>query len=382
MIYSVNFIDLAEKINPLAFTKYLTATGWSHFPRKRTDVKVFQLKQESLLFQVTIPLDKRLSDYKETMYYAAETVAEVEHRSVEQIMLYLLNPNADILKIRMEKKNVEAGNILFDDAISLYENTKKMIAAAAMDELRPRKYHQGRPDDAISKFLSECRFGQTEIGSYIVSVVCPFAELDEKSGYKQLSIFSEEEQCAESLTRKVTNRVMNNIQEIKTQIDRGDIDCLSSKEGDSVISVNFYEALNGLTSDSEMTEIEFMAEWDPGVKNTGCQTDRVRLSHDYSQPLAAVISKMKEEKNKATRIIGRIKKLESSPDAEKRETGKITVLYLDESNKGKTVVVNLGKEDYSRAIEAHAHGAYVEVVGEMTRGRVPSIVCEAFCVLE
>ncbi len=32
------------------------------------------------------------------------TVAEAEHKSVEQVMLYLLNPNTDILKIRLEKK--------------------------------------------------------------------------------------------------------------------------------------------------------------------------------------------------------------------------------------------------------------------------------------
>ncbi len=35
MIYSVNFMDLTEKISPLAFAKYLKDTGWEQFKSKR-----------------------------------------------------------------------------------------------------------------------------------------------------------------------------------------------------------------------------------------------------------------------------------------------------------------------------------------------------------
>ena len=172
--------------------------------------------------------------------------------------MYLLNPNTDILKIRLEKKDVEAGNILFDDAIRMYENAKRLLAATALDILHPKKYHQGRMDDCVLKFLSNCRFGQTEIGSYVVSVVCPFAELDENEDYKQLSIFSDEEQCANSLTRQVTSRVMKNISFIKNQIDNGEMDKLILQDGDKIISANFYEALGGLNLDSNGADVEFI----------------------------------------------------------------------------------------------------------------------------
>lgn len=381
MIYSVNFLDLTEKINPLAFSKYLKDTGWIQFQSKRTNVKIYQFDVGTEFFQVIIPTDKKLSDYKQAMYKAVETVAMVEQKSVEQVMLYLLNPNTDILKIRLEKKEIEAGNILFDDAIRLYENAKKLLAATALDILHPKKYHQGRIDDAVMKFLSNCRFGQTEIGSYVVSVVCPFAELDEGTGYKQLSIFSDEEQCADSLTRQVTSRVMNNIVEIKNQIDGGNMDNLVSREDGTIISANFYEALNGLNLDSEGADVEFIAEWSPVVKNTTCSESRIMLSHDYYQPIESVISKLKEEKNKATKIIGRIKKLESSPDVEKRTMGKVTLVYLDENDKKKTVTAKLEKNDYDKAIDAHACGSHVEIVGEITGGRNATITCESFSII-
>lgn len=108
------------------------------------------------------------------------------------------------------------------------------------------------------KFLSSCRFGQTEIGSYVVSVVCPFAELDENEDYKQLSIFSDEEQCANSLTRQVTSRVMKNISFIKNQIDNGEMEKLILQDEDKIISANFYEALGGLNLDSNGADVEFI----------------------------------------------------------------------------------------------------------------------------
>ena len=382
MIYSVNFMDLTEKISPLAFAKYLKDMGWEQYQSKRQYIKIFQYEKNDDFFQVVIPTEKKLNDYKEAMYKAVVTVAEVENKSVEQVLLYLLNPNTDILKIRLEKKDVEAGNILFDDAIRMYENAKRLLAATALDILHPKKYHQGRMDDCVLKFLSSCRFGQTEIGSYVVSVVCPFAELGENEDYKQLSVFSDEEQCANSLTRQVTSRVMNNISFIKNQIDNGEMDKLILQDEDKIISANFYEALGGLNLDSNGADVEFIAEWSPSVKNADCVKNRILLTHDYYQPIETTIERLKDETNKSTRIIGRIKKLESSPDVQKRKIGKVTVVYLDENDKRKTVTVNLNKNEYDKAIKAHERGFHVEIVGEISCGRNASMSCESFAVIE
>lgn len=381
MIYSVNFYDLTEKINPLAFCRYLRQTGWEQYQSKKTKAKVFQRETQTNFYQIVVPTDKSLFDYKQAMYKAVEAVSQVENKSVEQVLLYLLNPNSDIIKIRLIKQEMEAGNILFDDAIRLYENAKKLLAATALDILHPKKYHQGRMDDTVMDFLSNCRFGQTEIGSYVVSVVCPFAELDEKEGYKQLSIFSDEEYCASSLTRQVTSRVINNIVHIKSQIDSGHMDELVSHESGATISANFYEALNGLNLDSADANVEFIAEWSPVVKNNDCTEHRIMLTHDYYQPIESVIEKLKEEKNKSTKIVGRIKKLESSPDVEQRTMGKVTIVYLDENEKKKTVSAKLEKNDYDKAIEAHACGSHVEIVGEITSGRNATITCESFAIM-
>ena len=148
MIYSVNFMDLTEKINPHAVVKYLKDTGWISYKIQKEYIKIFQkITDKEEFYQVIIPIDKTLADYKKAMFDAIEQIALLEGQSTEQLMLYLLNPNTDILKIRLQKKDIDVGSILFDDAINLFENAKKLIAATAQDILHPRYIHQGRQED-------------------------------------------------------------------------------------------------------------------------------------------------------------------------------------------------------------------------------------------
>lgn len=385
MIYSVNFMDLTEKINPHAVVKYLKDTGWIPYKTKKEYVKIFQrITEKEEFYQVIIPIDKTLADYKKAMFDAIEQIALLEGQSTEQLMLYLLNPNTDILKIRLQKNDIEAGSILFDDAIHLFENAKKLIAATAQDVLHPKRFHQGRQEEAVSQFINNCKFGQTEIGSYVISVVCPFAELDDSEEYRQLSIFSDEEQCANSLTRKVTNRIMRNVSTIKANIDNGEIDKLISEDEDTMISANFYEALTGMNISDQDTAVEFIAQWSPVVKSNRCEQDRVVLTNDYYQPIATTIEKLRETVNTHTKIVGRVKKLESIPDASKRTNGKVTIVYLDEDDKRKTVSVQLTKDDYNKAIEAHESGSHVEVIGiiEENGKRKRSMIGENFSIID
>lgn len=380
MIYSVDFLSMTEKINPLAVSRYLDETGWVQVPYKRDYVKIYQYRKDDGFEQVTVPLSKKLRDYKQAMFDIVEKIALVEDKSVEQVMLYLLNPNTDILKIRLSKKDVESGNILFDDAIRLYDNTKKLLAATALDIINYKKIHYGRIDEPVLKFLSKCRFGQTEIGSYVVSVVCPFAELSDTREYKQLSIFSDEEECANSLTRQVTNKLMSNVAFIKKRIDEGRTEELIREE--NRISSNFYEALNGLNLQSENAAIEFTAEWSPTVKNNRGMCSQVQVTSDYYQPISNIIDKIKESTNHRTEIVGKIKQLSAAPTVDQRKNGTVVVVYVGNNNRAKTVSVNLSKEDYENAVEAHQHGSVVKLVGDLVGSKNNKMENAIFSVID
>ena len=305
-------------------------------------------------------------------------MAECEGRSLEQLYLYLLNPNADILKIRIEKKEIEPGNILLDDAIAVYENAKRLLGAAAQDVLKPTAFHQGRMDTTITSFLSNCRFGQTEGGSYVVSVICPMTEVAEGE-VRQLELFEDETEET-NFTRQVTTKVVKSIQKLKSRIDDGQYNLAETSTEDG-ISANFYEALLGINLDQEGIRVDFVPEWAPGIKVEENLPQKISLSHSYYQPIHATVTQLKGSIKKKRKIVGRIKKLEASADIESRKAGKISVVYVDDANKAKTVIARLDKNDYDKAIEAHTKGWYVEIIGDMSDGRGSEIECESFNVI-
>ena len=378
MIYNIDYNELIRKVNPITFSKYLQDTGWEQFHTKRKDIRIFQKKQEEFS-QVIIPMNEMLSDYYEALYLACQEVAKIENRSIEQLLLYLLNPNADILKIHIEKRAVESGSILIDDAIKVYENAKKMLGAAAQDVLKPTLIHQGRIDTSVTEFLAGCRFGQTEVGSYVISVICPMTEV-ENGEVRQLNFFDDEQKEEKNFTRKVTEKVVTSIQRLKDRIDEGQYSLAETCLEDQT-SINFYEALIGINLEEEGTIVEYIPEWAPGFPVTAEVPESVSISHHYYQPILAAVTKIKGAEKKKRKIVGRIKRLEASPDLENRDAGKVTIIYVDENNKAKTAVAKLEKADYCKAIDAHANGLYVEIVGEMSSGRNNEIECESFDVI-
>ena len=378
MIYKLDYKELVNKINPFVFNKYLKATGWAVLNSKRTDIKILQKKTDKL-YQITIPLDTDLADYKEFMLYAIQTLAGYEKRTLDEMFLYLLNPNSDILKIRIEKNGVEAGSIFLDDAIKVYENAKKLLGAAAQDVIKPAQYHQGRMDATVTEFLNRCRFGQTQVGSYIVSVICPMGQTDGKGNFWQIELFDDVSLADDSFTRKVTKKVMTGITAVKTQIDNDQFSVIPSNENE-LISVNFYEALAGMNLDNEGTKVEIASEWAPTFPVDQKTPQRILLNYNYYKPLSSIIAKMKENVTRKTQIVGKVKKLEAVPEVEKRSAGKITLVYIDDNGKVRSATTSLDKNDYDKAIEAHTNGWYVEIVGEMT-GRRGEIQCESFNVI-
>ncbi|MDD7382568.1 MAG: hypothetical protein PUG37_07345 [Bacillales bacterium] len=380
MIYSINFEDMTKQLNPFAVCQYLELNGWKHVPFKREDVKVYQVFKDNNLVQVNVPTSKELYDYKEAMYDVVKVIATFEEKSLEQVMLYLLNPNTDIIKIRFIDKEVANGNILLDDAIKLFDNAKKLIAATAADVINPQKIHYGRADKSVLTFLNQCRFGQTEIGSYVVSVVCPFAELSTNQECQQLSIFSDEENCENSLTRKVTSRLIDNIATVKEKIETGDFDALSSE--DNEISSNFLEALSNFNLGSENSSVIFTPEWSPMAKKNRSSYKSVAITSDYYQPITAAVQKIKEKTKKQTEIIGKISRLKAAPSVDNRNGGEVVIIFLNENNRAKSVKAFLCKEDYEKAVDAHQYGKMVKIIGTLTKNSRPTLEDAIFVSLE
>jgi hypothetical protein len=62
-------------------------------------------------------------------------------------------------------------------------------------------------------------------------------------------------------------------------------------------------------------------------------------------------------------------KLSATPDAEARDSGTISFVFLNEEEKKENASIRLTKEDYDTAIEAHKEGKTVKIVGTLVSGQ-------------
>lgn len=378
MISTDDYLGMAKRIDPYYFADYLSQKGWKTVTRKRQDIRVFQISQNDSFFQTTIPFDNSLSDFCDVMFESVKAVARFENKTIDQVFLCLSNPDSDILKIRIEKDDIRQGSILIDDAINVFEGAKKLLWAAAQDVIRPSLMHRGRVDSTVSDFVSKCRFGQTEVGSYIVSVVCPIVEDAKKE--EQLLLFDSED-YQDSFARKVTTKVMRSITKVKNEIDDGTFSSIFEKEDDA-ISSNFCEALIGMNLNEVDTTIEVESYWSPKIPILEEVPSFVSLNHNYYAPIISAVSRIKEKSNEQITIHGKVKKLTASPDLLKRESGKISVVYLNADNNARTITATLARDDYDKAIEAHSNGCICKLVGEIPDGKTREMICSSFEIIE
>lgn len=367
MIYSANLTEMAGKINHIDLSKYVSDLNWKKYEgRLKQGIAVYQKTIDNELYQITIPCDRNLYDYDFAMRQVIETLSFTENKSEEQLILELLNPLSDILRVRHISPSVDNGSILFEDAINLFENSKKLLLNATLDCYNYKRIYRGRAPENVQQFINNCRYGQTEIGSYVISLVCPFMSLAD-GGIQQLSIFTDEEESAFSITRKATKKLIESIAEIKEIIDNGNDLSEIIEDPEKKISVSFVESLSNLNINKENNSLEINATWAPTIRQNKPKITKIEISHDYYAPLKSVVDRYKREDEATTNIIeGRISKLNASPNIEERKNGKATLVYINNESKAKKITLDLTKDDYDIAILAHSEGKTIRARGEIS----------------
>jgi hypothetical protein len=296
-----------------------------------------------------------------------EIIAAAEQRNIHQIWTDLSLPPADLVRFSVINPETITGTISFLEGFNLLENAKKALFTTACDILQPEKYHKRLSLKGAQQFIEQCRLGQTEKGSFVASVLCPFMNqtLDEKA--MQLSFFDDTMDFKNSLTRQVTLRLMQNLDWVKTAIDNGEENKIIDLEGDKIISANFLESIIELNLLKEQNEIEISTSWSLFAPESNQIPNKIRLSNDYVPVFEKIIHKIKpKDKGINDVFIGRISQVKADPDPNTRSEGEIILNYvLGEEEKVSKARVILEKEAYKKACEAHQKGQTVRIKGRL-----------------
>ncbi len=380
--------EILKAVPELKFTElqaYLRNTGWSRIEVPKQSIALFQKQLGNSFYETLLPLSKDFSDYNYRIVDVLENIALTENREIHQVLTDLSIPPGDTVRFRVISKDTFGGTISFLEGFNLLEGAKKALFTTACDIVQPEKYHKRLGLKGAQQFIEECRLGQTEKGSFIASIICPFINQTHEDRAHQLSIFNQADEFRYSLTRKVTSRLMSSLAEIKNAIDRGEENRIIDLEGENIISGNFLESIVELNSTKETTEIEIITSWSVFAEGQPEIAKAIKFSNDYIPVLENIISKVKPiDKGFEDDFVGKISLTKADPDAHSRTEGEIILNYIvgDEEKVSKARVI-LKNEDYDLACEAHKQGKSVKIRGKMvTVGRSKTIENSHFEIVQ
>lgn len=108
------------------------------------------------------------------LHVLAEEIEELEHLSPEALVALLGEAGRDTLRVRVVAPQTTAGELPLGYAAEFVSGVVVMVEAAARATYRPqRRYQTGRQPAVVREFMHAARLGQTEIGSYVVTVHAP-----------------------------------------------------------------------------------------------------------------------------------------------------------------------------------------------------------------
>ena len=360
---------LIAKLDPSAVEHYAEVTGWKRVPGLPSEIALFHrssLDAPGDLQEILVPRDRTFIDFAERLAEAVESLSVFEGRSLLEMFNSVLAPS-DILRFRVVSPNTVNGVLPFLEGVDLYNGMKRTLMAAACDLLKPQAYHPRLVRREAEQYLEACSLGQTMVGSYVATVICPIdSPLSKGKGTPSASLFPELSQS--QFNRNVTSRVMQSLQTIRTRLDQGDAELLVHPVGgDFRISGNFFEALTEMQSDQAPSRLDVSVLWSPTSAPSQNVPSEVEMPEEYFPQIALISDQLRPDFQPQRRqILGKVIALYSEQNEEDLMEGEVIIRFVDEDNLA-DARLPLRPKDYELACDAHKLGRYVEVFGTLER---------------
>lgn len=350
-----------DALRPLEIVSYLRATGWRQESIQAERSSVWTRRNGHGEYEIVVPL-ARFKDYALRMSEVLATLESAEQRSQLQILNDLSVSNADVVRISSDLQDSGDGTIPLEEAVSLVQKTKDAILAAACSVIQPRAYFAPRKFGQALDYVKRVKLGQTERGSYTVTVVSKVAPVLQQP---ELPI----EEIEEPFERRVVKTLGAAVANIKAAAEEaaatGSLEAF--KHGvPRGISANLCDAIVGMAGDREMLRaLEFSFSWSRTrpLQQNGIP-GRVSITPD-SLPVIEEAGRLLREisPREEFELLGMVIKLERYPES---RIGSATILGFVEEQPH-LVKVELAEAQYELALRAHESRAPILVLGDLIR---------------
>jgi hypothetical protein len=301
--------------------------------------------------EVIVPQNPFGSDFTRRMAEAVAALSEVEARTPDEVLKDLLLTPADALRFRVESANTEDGSVPLPEGISLLAGARKALLASACDVLYPQTFHPRLSRAEAEQFVSQCRLGQTERGSFVASVICPF---DAAPAADSSSLFPD--LPAGNFARRVTTHLMSALRRVAESINADQPERLTNVDGGDVVSANLYEALAEMQPSGDRAALHVTATWARTVSPPGeGMSTAVTLRKEFFPVIEEAARKLRPQTQpRQDLFVGIVDGLSGAPGKDGRMQGTVTLALL--TQEGEEVIksrLELSPEDYETACDAH-----------------------------
>ncbi|GHC44396.1 hypothetical protein [Roseibacillus persicicus] len=349
---------------------YVRSSGWKHIGNYGQEASAFEKNEHQLL----IPLATDFADYGRRMAEVVSSLAKFEARSLDAVLRDLAYASADVFRIRLQNPLFEGGEVTLDQGILLFDNAQKLVHAAARSAINPKAYHLARAGTQAEDFLKRVKLGQTEIGSYILTIVFPITPdlLDDQ-----------DEEASLPFERKVTRGIVSGLNSLETalrsQVAKPSLEPFLKlvKKG---VSANLCEAISNIGEKTEGTMIDTQLTWARNRRAPEMNTKARFQAGDFSYLRSAAENLKEQAWDEELVVTGPVTRIES--DAALFGGDVFVNALIGESVR--RVKLNLDQDQYQQANQAHLAGQAIEVRGKIEKqGRYLTMVSPAeFSVFE
>jgi len=365
---AIHDMGLLSSVGPTELTTYLKATGWSLQANLegRGTVWIKAAPEPGEEADILVPATRAFKDYGLRVSELMHALARVEDRSELHILRDIKTSNSDLLRLRASSKDTDDGTLPLEEAVLFVEKSRDMMLAAACSAVAKRAVYARRKPDIAMNYLRHVRMGQTEQGSFILTILSPVApELKAAQG----SLLPSEP--PPPYERQVTLILMDALNSLhvaaKAAALKGDM--APFREGVSQgVSANLCDAVAGLSSISTSAPLDIKMTWASSRPRHRAVPDRIVFDSDLIPIIEEAARQFREtEPLEDLELVGVVTRLDRGPKASEGEvivSGPVEGQMLG-------VVIALNAEAYLLAIRAHKERLPVRCTGDLVKEAAP-----------
>ena len=340
-------------VSPASLSAYARGAGWARTEPYGDHSDVYVAEG---LPEVILPRTQRLGDYANVVSRLIEIFARAAE--MDEISLYrdLVIADRDVIRVRVEGE--DDGAVALTDGVNLVRGARDMLLAAACSLWHPQPLYRAGANKEASDYLSQVRLGQTEQGSFTVTLLTPIIP-----PLMQQTLGPEWDVDDDPVERQITKRLADALAVTRQATERtigGDDDAFAT-EVTNGISANLCEALVELID--PFPGLDVSLSW-ARTRPRERARNVIRFDNDDAPILREAARAFRNrEPRPDERVFGFVHRLKR----DKTETDGTVTIRVEIDGRSQSVTAVLNQNDYRRAIEAHGSRAGIIAEGDLER---------------